>query len=376
MERFSEMYFAASGAAEFFIGCHYFGRISAANSRIRPSAAIIIIVMAMQLCFGAVNSLIGIISSVFIGSDPDITAAAMILFNLLALFLSCVICELINKKLPILFPDAAEERSLAFPSSFYVPLAALLTAAVFIDHIFFGNTVSEEIFSGLPSKSVFSMIFYAAGIYAVFSVIHTHGEIIKSGMETGLAGLRAKNAESLFKSTRGFRHDVKKHMAVLAGFLEQNNVDGAKEYLSGMEADVRKLSYQFQTGRAAADIIINKGFSEAKEKGIDFVCKIMIPPCGISDPDLCVILGNAVENAIHACEAPECRKKFIEISGASWGDIFLIEIKNSYDGGKFKNGIGLKNIEATAKKYGGGLRISCSENVFTLQIILQNILRH
>lgn len=57
MEKFAEMYFGFSGAAEVLIGYHYFKRISGKKSPIKLAASALIVVTVLQLCFGMVNVL-------------------------------------------------------------------------------------------------------------------------------------------------------------------------------------------------------------------------------------------------------------------------------------------------------------------------------
>lgn len=219
MEKFTEIYFGISGAAEAVIGYHYFSRLTGkkTGTYIRTAAALLIVTV-MQLCFGAVNSVIGIISPAMIGKDPDITAAAMILFDLISLFTACVFCENIIKCFSGKIFDV--KKNLPDGSLFFIPLLMIFGTGLYIDHIFYGNTVSKDRIEMISGKSPAMFIFQVLGISSVFCIIRICCEFIKNRIWSEYAELRAKNAEFRFGRTKAFRHDVKNHIAVLTGLLD------------------------------------------------------------------------------------------------------------------------------------------------------------
>ena len=102
--------------------------------------------------------------------------------------------------------------------------------------------------------------------------------------------------------------------------------------------------------------------------------------------DLCIIVGNALDNAIDGTKDIEGAKK-IEISmGVKQGN-FLLKVKNTFNPEliKFDNngkrlrtsktdksnhGMGIGLIEETALKYNGLMEITMNENIFCLSVLL------
>lgn len=122
---------------------------------------------------------------------------------------------------------------------------------------------------------------------------------------------------------------------------------------------------------------------KAKESDIPFNCTCSIPKqLSMSDSDLCVVLGNALENAIEACvnlDNPDMR--FISAMARVSNNHLLVKIENSYNGclniqdGNYlstKNektrGIGMQNIKKVVEEYGGYIRIDHNGEVFTLMV--------
>jgi sensor histidine kinase regulating citrate/malate metabolism len=123
----------------------------------------------------------------------------------------------------------------------------------------------------------------------------------------------------------------------------------------------------------------------AIRKNIDFKTDLIIPEnIGINSLDLCIVLGNSLENAIEACEQlTDSQDKYIELIAKIIGTHIVLQITNSFYGdivktdnkirsskGGISHGIGLTNIRETANKYNGNVEIKYSENIFEITIIM------
>lgn len=87
---------------------------------------------------------------------------------------------------------------------------------------------------------------------------------------------------------------------------------------------------------------------------------------GVEDVDLCVLLGNLLENAIEGCKPVAPPQREIKLRINSYLGQLLLTVDNSFDGiletengeflscqrGNGQKGIGLSSIEAIAQKYG------------------------
>ena len=108
--------------------------------------------------------------------------------------------------------------------------------------------------------------------------------------------------------------------------------------------------------------------------------------------DLSIILNNALNNALEACEVlsgsdPEA-ERFISVTTYCKNNMFLIEVKNSFDGtvcvtedgglksrkqDTHRHGLGFQNIVRCADKYLGSADYTCCDRTFTLIVMLQKI---
>ncbi len=107
--------------------------------------------------------------------------------------------------------------------------------------------------------------------------------------------------------------------------------------------------------------------------GIDTNCSLVLPyPCTVRDIDFCIILSNALDNAINAYKnLDNSSEKYINITGYKQRDFILIEIENSFQEKNMPGkGTGLANIKAAVRKYNGAVGIRTGHGIFTLSILL------
>lgn len=110
----------------------------------------------------------------------------------------------------------------------------------------------------------------------------------------------------------------------------------------------------------------------AADCGMQVSCSLRLPcPCRISDMDLCIVLSNALDNAIQACREAGGAGQYIAVRGRVQGEIILLEVENSYNGeAGITEGRGLSNIRAVAEKYQGKFHLKVGEGSFCLSVLL------
>lgn len=126
------------------------------------------------------------------------------------------------------------------------------------------------------------------------------------------------------------------------------------------------------------------GLTEARQQGVAVEWKLELPRLvPMPEADLCTILGNLVENSLHATQklAPDQRQVRVMarmITPAMMG----ILVENRYDGVLKKQGgilhstkhegrgVGLVSIETAVRKYHGNLTVEPENNIFRVNILL------
>ena len=103
----------------------------------------------------------------------------------------------------------------------------------------------------------------------------------------------------------------------------------------------------------------------------------------ISDVDLAIILGNALDNAVEAVEKIEY-KGMVEALIVLRNNLLIIKIKNpvkeyvdtnnlsSTKPDNNVHGFGIISIKQLTNKYDGEVLFTCKDNIFTTSIVMKN----
>lgn len=185
----------------------------------------------------------------------------------------------------------------------------------------------------------------------------------------------------LDRETRKFRHDLKNHFFVLAGFLREGKQEQAREYLQEMTGQFSEVQKVISTGNDIVDAILNDKFRECEEKRITMEVKgILYAPLQISDYDICTILVNAMDNAVEACEHIKNERKWIQVSIGMYQEYLHLLISNSYEGefrlktgkrDRHNHGFGLENLQESVNKNCGKVKMSAENGRFNLDILVR-----
>ena len=97
------------------------------------------------------------------------------------------------------------------------------------------------------------------------------------------------------------RHDMRHFLANISTFIDQNEMEKAKEYISEIIDTVEKSTIHKYCKNEFVNMILSSHENSIKENQIDFTYSIQIPEVlPFSDVDLTSILSNAFENAIQS----------------------------------------------------------------------------
>lgn len=192
-----------------------------------------------------------------------------------------------------------------------------------------------------------------------------------------------QNLESSNEEIKKIRHDLKNAFTALSGYLDAGEIGSAKEYIDRQIQTIKQLTYS--TGYPAIDAVISDKKTKAFEKNIQFDTKISLPgEVSVDEMDLCIILGNALDNALEACEKMPCGQGRMVLNLSKTGEMLFIEIKNTIYEEPVKNseglvttkkdkashGFGLKTIQQLKDKYDGILDYKTEGGWFVLRINL------
>lgn len=239
----------------------------------------------------------------------------------------------------------------------------------------------------LSGKQLILISLQSLGLGAMLCTLHAYQRICRSfqtqarmdslAQSVQLQKTYLDEARIRSQKTRAFRHDIRNHLSVLRGLLEQGKADQAKNYLEGLEGISSSLSLPWHTGNPVVDILLEEKLGFAGAKGIHTEVSLVLPGhCQVEDIDLCTIFANALDNAITACQAahlPDLDKPapFIRIKGECQGDFYLLEFENTCSPCPLPPiGTGLSNIQTAAQAYHGTILTEADGSSFRLNVLL------
>lgn len=186
---------------------------------------------------------------------------------------------------------------------------------------------------------------------------------------------------------RRVHHDMKYQWFTLEHLLNESG-ERAKEYLTTVVDSFKVTKSHVDTGNYLLDAILTEKLEKANSMGIEPKMEIMIKKeLQIELTDCSILFGNLLDNALEALEKLEKEKRLLDIHILTKKNLFIIKIKNSYNGMVKKvgnrymttkkekdfHGIGLESIRQIVKKYDGEFEIFYDEQYFCVEIILYGV---
>ena len=179
---------------------------------------------------------------------------------------------------------------------------------------------------------------------------------------------------------RAMRHDYENNLLSIGVILDAGQTEDARDYVRQLQGEVHTAAYSFATGNYFADAILSDKAAVAAKKEMQISFSGTVPEKKISNPDLCTILCNLLDNAVRGSDL--CAPCTVELDGRETADRWLLTVKNPVAqkvvirGGMIRtskadaenHGIGIANVRRAAEKYHGYLELECNDRCFTAEV--------
>lgn len=188
------------------------------------------------------------------------------------------------------------------------------------------------------------------------------------------------------EKTRKSRHDIHHHINVVYQLAKENKIEQLIEYLEEYNKIYSTKEPMVYCNNSTVDAILNHYILLAKDNGIEVHLNVALPEeLKIRDTDLCIVIGNLLENAIEASEKEENKRIKLRINRSNEYICMLVsnlyngEIKKGHSGyysrkREFKDtGIGLSSVSAVVEKYDGRMEVDHTNGEFNVFIMMANI---
>ena len=255
----------------------------------------------------------------------------------------------------------------------------------YLTRVYFGDVLKKS-----PVIMEF-MYFVCCAAYLVFALRMTAEKNLRNQLEQtqdtlSLQVVQAMREIELLrdseKKTIEYRHDLRHHMQFILTCIENEKGEHAKEYIQGICAELEASKVIRFCENESANLIFSAFDTRAKVSNVPMKIHADIPArIPITESDLCVLLSNGLENALHACQELIKKQMPAEIEVRAYkrnGKLFL-EIINScseevtFDReipvtNRIGHGIGVRSICTLVERYEGVYSFFVTDGKFIMRI--------
>lgn len=227
--------------------------------------------------------------------------------------------------------------------------------------------------------------FIAALVFTIRLLLRRYEDRRLAFYQNNLMNRHYDEVQNIYQKMRGWRHDYHNHIQTMKAYLELNNLESLSSYLDQLDNDLKAVDTVLKTGNMKLDAILNSKLSLIASRQIRTNTKASVPATlSVSEVDLCIIIGNLLDNAMESCERIEDPKdRFIRVYIGVLKQHLYISVTNSTNETSRKalliltssskgegHGFGLKRVDALVSKYAGYLNRQNEPGVFATEIIL------
>lgn len=179
-----------------------------------------------------------------------------------------------------------------------------------------------------------------------------------------------------------YRHDMRHHIMALEGLFHDDKSEEAIQYIKKIYTDIETISPKRFCKNEIVNLLLSSFYEKAQRMQIQLNITALLPQTlSIPDPELCAMLSNGLENALHAVSELNAPFRTVEFYCEYKQNKLLVEIRNPYIhevtiengipvSGKPGHGYGCKSIASIAQKHRGICTFHTEENTFILRIVL------
>lgn len=251
--------------------------------------------------------------------------------------------------------------------------------------------IYTDLLSSGNQAAVEFMPFVCSLAYLFFVLQTNRQQVLRSQLEQTQNSLNLQVAQAvreidaLRESQRKastYRHDLRHHLQYISSCIENGRTDTAQDYIRSVCREIEASKVTVYCENEAANLILSAFAARAAGCGVDFRVRSALPQTlPLPESDLCVLLSNALENALHACQRQNAAglPAFIETSAYEQDGRFFLQLANAcsapvlFEDGvpvtrEPGHGLGVRSICAIVEKYGGIYSFTQKQEQFILRI--------
>lgn len=253
--------------------------------------------------------------------------------------------------------------------------------------IFYVLATSEEIPAEMQLAMVATVVLVIVALVVCFSILRIRAEAIVLQKEFDSLMESYEKTSELNNTLREQRHDFLNHIQIIHGLIEMDNHKEAADYMEDIYTEIQSVNNIMKTKSPAVNALLQVKENSCSSKGIEFriMSTTRLDKPVMETWDICGILGNLIDNAIHAAEKVSDGKILVSLKEDIKSYIFKVKdngtgiprniVEKIFDmgfttKGSEGSGIGLAVSKRKLKESGGDIRFTTGKKgtVFTFVV--------
>jgi Signal transduction histidine kinase regulating citrate/malate metabolism len=311
--------------------------------------------------------------------DPDSIPAQDRLSLTKAALLSCIIMFAVIQTIRLI----AKRRSFSIHYRYYVIFLIVLAISIYQINVL--TIYSEK--NVHYFIAIVGILFINLGIVYVFDHIVEKFQIMHENAQLqhqmDYQDANYEKTVHSFKSIKRIIHDTNQHFLYIDECMNRNELAAAREHIKVTLNKIEGAYHRVNTGHLAIDALVTNTLQIGQANGIRIDTRLSLSSqdIPIDRYDLCVVLGNMLDNAVEASKKVKIAEdRYILIKIHSDESALFIHILNHMENEVVRlqstkpnpdyHGIGLTNIARMCEKYGGNMTIETENKVFHNMVLL------
>ncbi len=245
-----------------------------------------------------------------------------------------------------------------------------------------------RVFSGSWQNVLFLWVINAGAMLVTNLIAHLleeGRENLRLQRENSQLALQTAQFEGLQKSieeTRRARHDLRHHLDAMRGYLDGGDLEKLRAYIEEHTNRLSDSSAKRYSKNPMVDTLLRYYANKLAALEADLELRVSLPEeLPAAEPDVCVILGNLLENALNAC-GDLGKEAWVRVIVEAENQRLIIVVDNTAPtpprerDGEFLSsrrkglGTGTRSVKDIAARYGGVARLEWKNGIFYAAVML------
>jgi len=242
---------------------------------------------------------------------------------------------------------------------------------------------SHVLYEFFPTLLAIFYVFFLAAYHAQTqerTLAELRSSMLNAELKQSLAEMEALRQVEFQAAV--YQHDMRHHLNLIDNLIRTEKSEQALEYIKTIREDIDAITHKTFCENETLNLLCSSFSSRAQKLDIDLRIDAAVPrTISISDTELCTLISNALENALHAAESLDSAEKWVSFYCRIKQNKLCIEIKNPYSGtlvmrddipvsNQKGHGYGCRSIKAIVEQHGGICVFDPANGIFTLRIVL------